>query len=223
MGAELADAYAIEAAWEAWVDHRRVYGARRLTAEVRDRGHVWNRKRAARLMRVGGIEAIHRRRRGKYGRRAGSTATAPDRVQRNFTAAAPNQLWVADITYLRSWEGSWQPEPTHAAGAVFASHNKALTSTSNFRMLPGPEGGHGGWAVLHDHVARFTPVRPAVSAQTSDAASAVRGPGRGGPRSHRRGAPAHPVVGGGVCRGPAGRAIVDRGAGPAAGRATGRP
>ncbi len=48
---------------------------------------------------------IHRRRRGKYGRRAASTATAPDRVERNFTATAPNQLWVADITYLRTWEG----------------------------------------------------------------------------------------------------------------------
>src|SRR3712207_9292664 len=56
-------------------------------------------------MRAGGIEGIHRRRRGKYGRRTASTATAPDRVERDFTATAPNQLWVADITYLRTWEG----------------------------------------------------------------------------------------------------------------------
>jgi putative transposase len=103
--AELEEAYAIEAARSAWVEHRRVYGARRLTVEVRDRGHAWNRKRVARLMRAGGIEGVHRRRRGKYGRRALSTATAPDLVERNFTAAAPNQLWVADISYLRSWEG----------------------------------------------------------------------------------------------------------------------
>jgi putative transposase len=53
-------------------------------------------------MRVAGIEGIHRRRRGKYGRRTGSTATAADLVERNFAAAAPDQLWVADITYLRS-------------------------------------------------------------------------------------------------------------------------
>jgi putative transposase len=103
--AELEDAYAIEAARSAWVEHRRIYGARRLTAEVRDRGHAWNRKRVARLMRLGAIEGVHRRRRGKYGRRSISTATAPDRVERNFTADAPNQLWVADISYLRSWEG----------------------------------------------------------------------------------------------------------------------
>ena len=103
--AELADAYAAHAAREAWIVHRRIYGARRLTAEVRDRGHAWNRKRVARLMRLRAIEGVHRRRRGKYGRRAASTATAPDRVERDFTAAAPNQLWVADITYLRTWEG----------------------------------------------------------------------------------------------------------------------
>jgi putative transposase len=72
---------------------------------VRDRGHAWNRKRVARLMRLGAIEGVHRRRRGKYGRRASSTATAPDRVERDFTATGPNQLWVADISYLRSWEG----------------------------------------------------------------------------------------------------------------------
>ena len=103
--AEVEEAYAVETAREAWVEHRRVYGARRLTAEVRDRGHDWNRKRVARLMRTGGIEGIHRRRRGRYGRRTTSTATAPDLVARDFTAAAPNQLWVADISYLRTWEG----------------------------------------------------------------------------------------------------------------------
>jgi putative transposase len=56
-------------------------------------------------MRLAAIGGAHRRRRGKYGRRTASIATAPDRVERNFTAIAPNQLWVADISYLRSWEG----------------------------------------------------------------------------------------------------------------------
>src|SRR4051794_10556899 len=58
----------------------------------------------ARLMRAGAIRGAHCRRRGKYSRRASSTATAPDRVERNFTATAPNELWVADISYLRFWE-----------------------------------------------------------------------------------------------------------------------
>ncbi len=56
-------------------------------------------------MRVAGIEGAHRRRRGKYGRRTVSTATAPDLVARQFTAPAPNRLWVADITNLRTLEG----------------------------------------------------------------------------------------------------------------------
>lgn len=103
--AELEDAYAINELHHAWVEHRRTYGVCRLTAEIVDRGRPWNRKRVARLMRIGAIEGVHRRRRGKYGKKTGSTATAPDLVNREFIATAPDQLWVADITYLRSWEG----------------------------------------------------------------------------------------------------------------------
>ncbi|GIJ06785.1 IS3 family transposase [Spirilliplanes yamanashiensis] len=93
------------AARQAWAEHRCVYGARRLTAELHERGHRWNRKAVARLMRLAGIEGAHRRRRGKPRRRAVATATAPDLVQRRFTATAPDRLWVADISYLRTWEG----------------------------------------------------------------------------------------------------------------------
>ncbi len=100
--AQVDEAHRVNVARDAWLEHRRVYGARRLTAEVRDRGHAWNRKHVARLMRLGAIEGAHRRRRGKYGRRTSSTATAPDLVARQFTADAPNRLWVADITYLRT-------------------------------------------------------------------------------------------------------------------------
>ncbi|ADB75573.1 hypothetical protein Gobs01_03542 [Geodermatophilus obscurus DSM 43160] len=103
--AELEEAYAIHAAREAWCEHRRVYDARRRTAEIRHRGHAWNRKRVARLMPVGGMEGVHCRRRGKDGRRTTSTATAAHLVERDFTAGAPDRLWVADIPYLCTWEG----------------------------------------------------------------------------------------------------------------------
>ncbi|KUG56711.1 hypothetical protein AVL61_06575 [Kocuria rosea subsp. polaris] len=56
-------------------------------------------------MRLSGIEGAHQRRRGKYGKRSASTATAPDLVERQSTAGAPNKLWVADIKYLQTWEG----------------------------------------------------------------------------------------------------------------------
>ncbi|MGC4790232.1 IS3 family transposase [Micromonospora sp. DT178] len=95
----------VEVTRQAWSEHRSVYGARRLTAELHERGHRWNRKAVARLMRLAGIEGAHRRWRGKPRRKAASTATAPDLVQRQFTASAPNRLWVADISYLRTWEG----------------------------------------------------------------------------------------------------------------------
>jgi putative transposase len=84
---------------------RRVYGARRLTAEVRDRGMVINRKAVARLMRHVGMEGAHRRLRGKPRRLARSNATAPDLVERQFAVEGPDRLWVADISYLRTWEG----------------------------------------------------------------------------------------------------------------------
>jgi putative transposase len=100
---ELAEAHAAHELRAAWAEHRRVYGARRLTAEIRDRGHDWARKRVARLMSVAGIEGAHRRRRGKRARASG--CPAPDRVGRQFTVVEPDRLWVADITYLRSWEG----------------------------------------------------------------------------------------------------------------------
>ncbi|MEU7797350.1 IS3 family transposase [Micromonospora tulbaghiae] len=95
----------VELTRQAWSEHRGVYGARRLTAELHERGHRWNRKAVARLMRLAGIEGAHRRRRGKPRRKAASTATAPDLVQRQFSTTAPNRLWVADISYLRTWEG----------------------------------------------------------------------------------------------------------------------
>ena len=105
---DLADAYAADQLHDAWVEHRRSYGARRLTAEINDRipeEGAWNRKRVARLMRVAGIEGIHRRRRGKKRTRLTSGTVAPDLVGRDFVADRPDQLWVADISYLRTWEG----------------------------------------------------------------------------------------------------------------------
>lgn len=103
---EQRDAQRLPIIQEAWEEHRKVYGSRRLTAEVRDRGHVMNRKAVARLMRLAGIEGAHRRRKGKGGRRRRpDVAPAPDLVDRNFTVDGPDQLWVADISYLRTWEG----------------------------------------------------------------------------------------------------------------------
>jgi len=85
---------------------RRTYGAPRVHAELRAAGARVGRKRVARLMRDAGLVGVHRRRR-TAGRRPAERAatTAPDLVRRDFSAAAPDRLWVADITYLPTREG----------------------------------------------------------------------------------------------------------------------
>lgn len=83
------------------------YGAPRVHAELRlGEGIRCGRKRVARLMRKAGLRGCcrgHRMRTTTH--RAGRTPFAPDLVERNFTPQSPDRLWVADITYLGSWEG----------------------------------------------------------------------------------------------------------------------
>ncbi len=59
----------------------------------------------ARLLRVAGLAGCHRRKGTTTTRRGTETLPAADRVQRDFTATAPNRLWVADITYIPTWMG----------------------------------------------------------------------------------------------------------------------
>ena len=63
------------------------------------------RKRVARLMRMAGLAGISRRKRPRTTVKAGSASKTPDLVQRQFTAEAPDRLWVADITYVRTRAG----------------------------------------------------------------------------------------------------------------------
>jgi len=84
---------------------RGTYGAPRIWAELRDRGVVCSRKRIARLLRLAGLQGCHRRKGPSSPRRTLGASPAPDLVQRNFTATAPDRLWVADITYVPTWAG----------------------------------------------------------------------------------------------------------------------
>jgi len=70
-----------------------------------DHGLHVGRKRVARLMRAAGLVGCHRRRRRGLTRRDPQAAPAPDLVERAFTAQRPDQLWVADITYVPTWSG----------------------------------------------------------------------------------------------------------------------
>lgn len=103
---EIADQQMIKRVAQAHADSRGIYGYRRVTVELRDQGCVVNHKRIARLMRIAGLSGVDKRRRpGKTRIRERSVAPAPDLVKREFTASTPNRLWVADATYLRTWEG----------------------------------------------------------------------------------------------------------------------
>jgi putative transposase len=81
------------------------YGWPRVHAELRHRGVHVSRKRVARLMRQAGLSGLVRRRKGRTTIRVPGIATAPDLVRRDFTPAAPNRLWVADLTEFSTWEG----------------------------------------------------------------------------------------------------------------------
>ena len=82
---------------------RGTYGMPRIHAELRALGIRVGRKRVARLMRSAGIEGVHRRKRAHTTSRDRSAAPAVDLVNRDFSATGPNQLWVADITYVPTW------------------------------------------------------------------------------------------------------------------------
>jgi putative transposase len=64
-----------------------------------------NHKRVARLMRLNGIVGVTRRRKQRTTQRDRDARPAPDLIQRDFSAAGPDQLWVADITYVPTWSG----------------------------------------------------------------------------------------------------------------------
>jgi putative transposase len=84
---------------------RGTYGAPRIHAELYDEGVHVGRKRVARLMQAAGLQGVSRRKSTRTTIRQPGAQRAPDLVNRDFGVARPNRLWVADITYIRTWAG----------------------------------------------------------------------------------------------------------------------
>ena len=84
---------------------RQSYGVPRVYKELRENDVEVGRDRIARLMREAGLQGISRRRFVATTRRDDAARPAPDLVERRFAATEPNQLWVADITYIPTWAG----------------------------------------------------------------------------------------------------------------------
>jgi putative transposase len=82
-----------------------VYGIRKVHAELNRQGHQVARCTVARLMRRAGLHGISRAKGPRTTIPGAGPDTRPDLVQRAFTATAPDQLWVADITYCRTFAG----------------------------------------------------------------------------------------------------------------------
>jgi putative transposase len=103
---ELADNRLVARIHEPRAGYRRVYGVRKTWRELRRNGVEAGRDQVARLMRQEGLAGVQR---GKKQRTTtadeAAAECARDLLQRDFSAERPNQKWVADITYVRTWNG----------------------------------------------------------------------------------------------------------------------
>ena len=103
---ELADQVLLVRIGEVRCGYRCVYGARKTWKELRRRGVEAGRDQVARVMRQHGLEG--KRKGGKKRTTIPDEAAverARDLLQRDFSATAPNEKWVADLTYVRTWNG----------------------------------------------------------------------------------------------------------------------
>lgn len=88
-----------------WNANYCVYGVRKLWKTARRAGINIGRDQTGRLMRAAGIEGATRSRRVKTTRQDPMSTRYPDLVKREFTATAPNRLWVTDLTFVPTWAG----------------------------------------------------------------------------------------------------------------------
>tara|TARA_R100000365_G_scaffold3543_1_gene12052 strand:- start:1303 stop:2145 length:843 start_codon:yes stop_codon:yes gene_type:complete len=108
---DLEDAVIIDAILAARVDENgkatpeSMYGRRKMTAFLRRQGLTVSKRRVDRLMRDLGVNGLVRGRGVRTTIPNRNAERAPDLLERDFTAAAPNRRWVADFTYVRTWAG----------------------------------------------------------------------------------------------------------------------
>jgi putative transposase len=139
--------------------HRRnyyAYGSWRMWRALLRAGEQVGRGRVERLMRTNGIQGAKRR--GKPWRTTipnGEAVRPADLVERDFTAARPDELWFADFTYLRCWEGvvffSFVIDAYSRAivGWQFADHMRTDLVLDALRMALAQRGGGADVALVH--------------------------------------------------------------------------
>ncbi|MEE4598942.1 IS3 family transposase [Streptomyces sp. DSM 41524] len=143
-----------------------IYGSPRVHAVLRREGVHVGRKRVERLMRQAGLAGISPRKGKSFTRRDPDADLAPDLVQRDFTAPAPNRLWVTDLTMIPIREGpmwlsairdafsrrvvAWETSAHADADLVLSSLEYALTSRE---VAPGELVHHA------DHGTQYTSIK----------------------------------------------------------------
>jgi putative transposase len=100
-----ADAMLLERVRELHVACRKTYGSPRIYKDLRAEGVRVSRKRIERLMHRDGLTGMVEKRRGRTTVRVPGVRVANDLVKRDFSPLTANMLWLADISYLGSWEG----------------------------------------------------------------------------------------------------------------------
>jgi transposase InsO family protein len=143
--------------------HDGTYGAPRITAELREGGQRVNRKRVARVMRRFGVQGLRLRRRARTTIPDPAAAKAPDLIGRDFTAPAPNQRYVGDITYLPVGERGFLYLATvidlhsrRLAGWAIADHMRTDLVIDALHAAQRTRGSLAG-AIMHtDHGAQYT-------------------------------------------------------------------
>jgi len=143
------------------------YGYRRMWKALRRAGEQVPRCRVQRLMRAHGIQGAKRR--GKRWRTTTPDPLAhrrPDLVQRDFSAKRPNELWVADLSYLRCWEGLvffafvLDAYSRMIVGWQLASHMRTDLVLDALRMALGQRGSGADVELIHhsDRGSQYTSI-----------------------------------------------------------------
>jgi putative transposase len=107
------------------------YGSPRVHAALRAHGRKAGRGRVERLMRRDGVRGLGaQRRRGQTTASRHAFPVAPNRLNRQFTAAAPHQVWLADLTYIATGEG-WLD-----MAAIIDLHTRKIVGWARLAKVP---------------------------------------------------------------------------------------
>ena len=109
--------------------HRQRYGAPRITEVLHDEGIVCSENRVARRMRVLGLKAVQAKKLKVTTDSNHSMPVAPDLIEQDFSAAAPNQKWTSDITYI------WTDEGWMYLAVVMDLYSRAIVGWSMNRRM----------------------------------------------------------------------------------------